>query len=679
MMAYTPQENLYFSVSTPLGPDTLILTRFHGEERVSGLFHFHLELISETKDVDFSALIGEGATITVDLADDSQRYIHGKITSFRQGGSDAKFTHYYAELRPTFWMLTLSADCKIFQEMTVPDILEAVLQDKGVTDFKNNLTGSYQPREYCVQYNETHFDFLSRLMEEEGIFYYFEHADGIHTLILVDDVSGLTPCPGADTVDYGTEATWVQQNVATTVTVSESVMPGEHAVDDFYFETPTTDLMTATAGKAADPGAGTRRIYEYPGRYVKKDRGTVLSKLRIEENEVPGKSLSGESYARPFTSGYKFTLAKHYRSDVNAEWILLRVHHAFEWDHYENQFEAIPSKTPYRPPRVTPKPFIPGTQTAIVVGKSGEEIWTDEYGRIKVQFHWDQIGTNDENSSCWIRVAQPWAGKTWGQIFLPRIDQEVVVTFVDGDPDRPLVTGSVYNAIQTVPYGLPAEQTKSTIKSNSSKGGGGFNEMRFEDKKGEEEIYVHAQKDQNIEVLNDRTKTIGNDETNTIQNSRTTTIKDADDTLTVETGNRVVTVKNSRTTTIQDADDTLTVSTGNRIVNVDTGNEEHTVAGDFTVTVQGNLTLDVAGTITIKAGSSISTEAGTSVATKAGTSISEKAGTDLSNEAGTSLTNKAGTTMTNEAAISLTNKGSATQTVDGGGMLTLKGGLIKIN
>lgn len=671
MMAYTPQENLYFSVSTPLGPDTLILTRFHGEERVSGLFHFHLELVSETKDVDFSALIGEGATITVDLADDTQRYIHGKIASFRQGGSDAKFTHYYAELRPTFWMLTLSADCKIFQEMTVPDILEAVLQDKGVTDFKNNLTGSYQPREYCVQYNETHFDFLSRLMEEEGIFYYFEHADGIHTLILVDDVSGLTPCPGADTVDYGTEATWVQQNVATTVTVSESVMAGEHAVDDFYFETPTTDLMTATAGKAADPGAGTRRIYEYPGRYTKKDRGTALSKLRIEENEVPGKSLSGESYARPFTSGYKFTLAQHYRSDVNDEWILLRVHHAFEWDHYENQFEAIPSKTPYRPPRVTPKPFIPGTQTAIVVGKSGEEIWTDEYGRIKVQFHWDQIGTNDENSSCWIRVAQPWAGKTWGQIFLPRIDQEVVVTFVDGDPDRPLVTGSVYNAIQTVPYGLPAEQTKSTIKSNSSKGGGGFNEMRFEDKKGEEEIYVHAQKDQNIEVLNDRTKTIGNDETNTIQNSRTTTIKDADDTLTVETGNRVVTVKNSRTTTIEDADDTLTVSTGNRIVNVDTGNEEHTVAGDFTVTVQGNLTLDIKGSITVKAGTSISTEAGTS--------ISEKAGTDLSNEAGTSLTNKAGTTMTNEAAISLTNKGSATQTVDGGGMLTLKGGLIKIN
>ncbi len=670
-MPYTPQENLYFSVDTPLGPDALILTRFHGEERVSGLFHFHLELISETPDVDFSALIGQGATITIDLADDTQRYLHGKITSFRQGGSDARFTRYYAELRPTLWMLTLSADCKIFQEMTVPDILEAVLQDQGVTDLKNNLTGSYQPREYCVQYNETHFDFVSRLMEEEGIFYYFEHADGVHTLVLVDDVASLETCPGADTVEYGTEALWTQQNVLTTATLSESVLPGEHAVDDYYFETPTTDLMAATAGQAQDPGASSRRIYEYPGRYVKKDRGTALSKLRIEENEVPGKSLSGESYARPFVAGYKFTLAQHYRSDANAEWLLLRVHHTFEWDLYENGFEAIPSKTPYRPPRTTPKPFIPGTQTAQVVGKSGEEIWTDEYGRIKVQFHWDQIGQNDENSSCWIRVAQPWAGKTWGHIFLPRIGQEVVVTFVDGDPDRPLVTGSVYNAQQTVPYPLPDEQTKSTVKSNSSKGGGGFNEMRFEDKKGEEEIYVHAQKDQNIEVLNDRTKTIGNDETNTIQNSRTTTVKDADDTLTLETGNRIVTVQNSRTTTIKDADDTLTVETGNRVVNVDTGNEEHTVAGDFTVTVQGNLTLDVQGSITIKAGQSISSEAGTS--------ISSKAGTDLSNKAGTSLTNKAGTSMTNEAAIDLTNKGSATQTVDGGGMLTVKGGLVKIN
>lgn len=669
-MAYT-QENLYFSVATPLGPDTLILVRFTGEERLSGLFHFHLEMQSETPDLDFTAVVGQGATITIDLADDTQRYVHGIVTSFRQGGRDAVFTTYYAELRPAFWLLTLSADCRIFQEMTVLEIITTLLGEKGVTDFKDSTTGTHPAREYCVQYNETAFDFCSRLMEEEGIFYFFEHADGKHTLVLADDVSAFTPCPGAATVAYGTEALWVQQNVLTRATVSESVLPGSFALDDFFFETPSTDLMVSTDGKAADSGAPKRRIYEYPGRYTKKDRGTDLSKLRIESRETPGKVLSGEGYCRAFLPGYTFTLEKHYRQDANADYTLARVVHTFEWDHYENAFEAIPAEVPYRPLPLTPKPFIPGTQTALVVGKQGEEIWTDEYGRIKVQFHWDQLGTNDENSSCWIRVAQPWAGKAWGQIFLPRIGQEVVVTFVDGDPDRPLVTGSVYNAEQTVPYGLPAEATKSTIKSDSSKGGGGYNELRFEDKKGSEEVWFHAQKDHNLVIENDRTKEVKHDEVNTIQNSRTTTVKDADDTLTIETGNRVVTVKNSRTTTIQDADDTLTVSKGNRIVNVDTGNEEHTVAGDMTLTISGNLTIDVSGSITIKAGTSLSSEAGTSVSTKAGT--------DLTNQAGTQLTNKAGTNMTNEAAISLTNKGSATQTVDGGGMLTVKGGLVKIN
>jgi type VI secretion system secreted protein VgrG len=647
------QENLYFSISTPLGPDTLLLTRFSGEEQVSGLFHFHLELQSETADVDFSAVVGQGATITIDLADDTQRYLHGIVTSFRQGGRDAVFTTYYAELRPTFYLLTQAINCRIFQNLTVPDILSTLFGDLGLTDFKDSLTGTYPEREYCVQYNETAFDFASRLMEEEGIFYFFEHEDGKHTLVLADASEAIADCPGAKTAAYGTEGLWVQQNVVTRCTLSSTLTPGAYALDDFSFETPSVDLEASTEGKSEDSGASRREIYRYPGGFTQKERGTALSKLRIEAEEVPGVRLSGESYSRAFTSGFKFTLEEHYRADVNAAYALVRIHHQFEWDHYENSFEAIPADVPFRPLPLTPKPKVHGTQTALVVGKSGEEIWTDEFGRIKVQFHWDREGQNDENSSCWIRVAHPWASKGWGQIFLPRIGNEVVVSFLDGDPDRPLVTGSVYNAEQTVPYKLPAEQTKSTIMSSSSKGNDGFNELRFEDKAGEEEVYFHAQKDHNLTIENDRTKDVLNDEVNTI--------------------------KNSRTTTVQEADDTLTVSKGNRLVNVDTGNEEHTVKGDVTFTVSGNLTLDVTGKIVLKAGQSVSIEAGTTFDGKAGTSMTHKAGTDLTNQAGTALTNKAGTTMTNEAAISLTNKGSATQTVDGGGMLTLKGGLIKIN
>jgi type VI secretion system secreted protein VgrG len=281
---------------------------------------------------------------------------------------------------------------------------------------------------------------------------------------------------------------------------------------------------------------------------------------------------------------------------------------------------------PFRPQRVTPKPVITGTQTAIVVGKSGEEIWTDKYGRIKVQFHWDQRGKNDENSSCWIRVDYGWAGKQWGSIFLPRIGQEVIISYLEGDPDRPLVTGAVYNAQQLVPYTLPAEQTKSTIKSNTSKGGAGFNEIRFEDKKDSEEMYFHAQKDQSIKVLNNRTKEVDKNEKNTIKGTRDQTI----------TGNETHT---------------------------DEANFTHKVTGNYELKVTGNLTIDVTGSVTFKSAQSMTHQAQMS----------------MTNEAQMSITNKAGMSMTNEAQVAITNKGNASNTVESGGITTVKGALVKIN
>lgn len=688
-MAYT-HENLYFSLSTPLGGDTLLLRSFHGEERISGLFRFTLEMESETPDVDFSALVGKGVTVTVHLADGSDRLIHGLVGRFVQGGTTVPFTRYHAEIHPWLWMLTHSADCRIFQEKSVPDIVEEVFSDHGFTDFKRSLSGSYTPRDYCVQYNETGFEFVSRLLEEEGIFYFFEHEDGKHTLVLADDSSAFAATPGAATVRYGDFGEWTQQNTVTRCQLEESVVPGAFALDDFNFETPSTDLMVEVASQVAQNGSK-RRVYEYPGGFAKKDAGEGLTKLRAEEGEAPLRRLSGDSFCRAMVPGFKTTLEDHYRSDVNAEYVVLSVQHAGSWQGYSNSFEAFPSATPYRARRTTRKPVIPGSQTAIVVGKAGEEIWTDKYGRIKVQFHWDQLGKNDEKSSCWIRVAQGWAGKSWGQWFLPRIGQEVVVSFLEGDPDRPLVTGSVYNAEQTVPYALPSEQTKSTIKSDSSKGHGGYNELRFEDKKDSEEVYFQAEKDFNRVVKNNDTLKVGFEK------------KDA--------GDQTIDIHNHRTVTIAEGNETFTVKKGNRTVAVETGNETHTVEGtrdvtvtgdesktdeanftqavtkDYKLTVDGNLTIDVKGTVTIKSGKAMTLDCGASLTAKAaqsltnqaGSSLTNKAGASLTNDAASSLTNKAGASLTNQAGASLTDKAGASATVQGSAAVTVQGGVVKIN
>ena len=538
-----------------------------------------------------------------------------------------------------------------------------------------------------MQYNETAFAFVSRLLESAGIFYFFTHEDGKHTLVLGDDSSAFADCAGAATVQYGGYGNWKQQNVVSGCTVEEMVIPGKYAVDDFGFETPSTDLMGSSDSTVATNGSK-RRLYEYPGGFTKKDAAEGLSKLRLEEHEAPQKSLRGESFAPAFTAGGKTTLEKHYRDDVNAAYVLLRVSHAGTNDEYTNSFEAFPATLAYRPPRVTRKPAIAGTQTAIVVGKSGEEIWTDKYGRVKVQFHWDQLGKNDENSSCWIRVAHGWAGKSWGQMFLPRIGQEVVVTFLDGDPDRPLITGSVYNAEQTVPYTLPADQTKSTIKSNVSKGGDGFNEIRFEDKKDSEEIFVQAQKDANVTIKNNETRKVGFDK------------KDK--------GNQTVDIYQDRTVTLDQGNDKLQVKKGNRTLLVDTGNDTYTVAGtrdlkvtkkethtnedefeqkvtkNYTLKIDGDLAITVTGKVTFKSTGDMLLQSTGKLDAKAtgdlsttGMNITNKATTDLKNEA-MNVTNKASLNLNNEGAM-VASKASGMHSVEASGILTVKGSLVKIN
>lgn len=682
------QTSQYLSVSTPLGEDKLLLRSVRGEERISGLFHFQLEMQSEDASLDFASIVGKSATVTVVLADGTKRYINGIVGRFVQAGSDARFTTYFAELHPWLWLCTMNVDCRIFQNKSVTAIVTELLSELGFTDVSNKTTGSYEAIEYCVQYNESTFSFVSRLLESAGIFYFFDHADGKHTLVLGDDASAFADCAGAATVDYGTFGNWTQQNLVTGCTIEQAVIPGKYAVDDFGFETPSTELM-GSSDSTKEKGGEKRRMYEYPGGFVKKDAAEELAKLRMQEHELPQKSIRGTSYCRAFVAGAKTKLQKHPREDANAAYVLHRISHdASARDGYRNSFEAFPADAVFRPRRITRKPAILGTQTAIVVGKKDEEIWTDQYGRVKVKFHWDQLEPRDETSSCWIRVAQGWAGKAWGSMFLPRIGQEVVVTFLDGDPDRPLITGAVYNAEQTVPYALPAEQTKSTIKSNVSKDGGGFNEIRFEDKKDSEEVFVQAQKDLNTIVHNNETRKVGFEK------------KDA--------GNQTIDVYNDRTVTLDQGNETLQVKSGNRDVKVDKGNETHAVGGtrdvtvtgaethtskdafthkvtsNYTLTVNGDLTIDVKGKVTIKSAMEMLLQSGMDLTAKAalalktaGLSTENKATTEAKNEALT-ITNKATVHLENNAVM-VDNKASAMQTVDGGGMLVTKGGIVMIN
>jgi len=535
-MAYT-QENRLIAIDTPLGTDVLLLTGCHGIERISGLFSFELNLLSENHNIKFEDIIGKNVAVSIILADGDKRFFNGIISSFSQGrgggevGGDPHFSHYTATMVPWLWLLKRTADSRIFQKLSVPDIIEKIFTEKGFLDYKLLLNDSYDKRDYCVQYRETDFNFISRLLEEEGICYFFEHEEKKHTLILADAPDKHKPCPKQASARYQLSAGgWIEDDVITGLEWMQEIQVGKYTLNDYNFEIPGMPLKV-DAPSQQTLGPGEREVYDYPAEYTKKAAGERLANIRMQEEEAKITTVTGSSVCRAFTSGYRFDLLEYFREDMNNKpYVLVSVNHeATELVggsgqesglSYANSFTCIPFDVQYRPPRLTPKPVVEGAQTAIVVGPAGEEIYPDEHGRVKVQFHWDREGTNDENSSCWIRVSQVWAGAGWGAMHIPRIGQEVIVDFLEGDPDRPIITGRVYHGTNTPPYSLPDEKTKSTIKSDSSLGGGGFNEIRFEDKKGEEELYIQAEKDENILVKNDQGIVVGNDRAESIGRDR---------------------------------------------------------------------------------------------------------------------------------------------------------------
>ncbi|MFD2233143.1 type VI secretion system Vgr family protein [Phaeospirillum tilakii] len=644
----TVNTPLSLQLTTPLGPDKLVATGLSGSEGISELFLFTVTASATADGLDAGAVTGKAVTLTLVDGAGLTRSINGIATRVAVCGKS-----WSIDLRPWTWLLGLASDNRIFQQKSAPDIVKAVFADAGFTDFQDKLTGSYAARDYCVQYQETNLAFVLRLFEDEGIWFSFSHEDGKHTLVMGDDCSAHAACANVSAVKFlelTSSRNWLENNRVEALSLEHNVVTGKYQSEDFNFETPTAELKANAAGSGP-----AYQIYDYPGWYQTKDAGDARAGKRLQIFEAMTKILSGRADVRHFTAGGKITISGHPDSALNGDWVLAEVRHDAAPGAYANSFTAFPADVVFRPARRTRKPRIAGSHTAIVTGKAGEEIWTDSYGRIKVQFPWDQLGKHDENTTCWIRVAQSWAGKSWGAWVLPRIGQEVVVTFLDGDPDRPLVTGCVYNGDNSLPYPLPDNQTRSTLKSNSSKGGAGYNEIRFEDKADAEEIFVHARKDLNIEVeKGNRTVTVmeGNDSLTISKGNRTTTITEGNETHEVQKGTRAITVKDAETHTNQ-ADFT------------------HEVKGNYTLKVSGDFLLQVSGKITVKSDGDALVQSGAAGTVKTGTSLTLQSGTDLTAKAGTGATLQGGTTVE--------VKGSASGTVDGGGMLTVKGGMVKIN
>ncbi|HKV51457.1 MAG TPA: type VI secretion system tip protein TssI/VgrG [Gemmatimonadaceae bacterium] len=692
------QDDRLLSISTPLGKDVLLLAGLVGSEGLSAPFHFDLDLVADKdRSIQASQLIGQRVTIEIRLFEGALRYINGVVGAFSQGASDQSFNMYRARVVPSLALLAHRIDIRIFQRKSVTDIIEAVLKGAGVTDYALRTSGTYAQLEYCVQYNESDLAFVSRLMEENGIFYFFEHDESKHTLVIADQTSAHQTVPEQETARYeqmaGGTAT---EDVVTAWMQQQEFRAGKYSLTDYNFEMPNVALGVDEATTMPVGGNGPYDLYAYPGRYAKRSDGTERVRIRMQEEESLAITVKGSSTCRSFVSGYRFTLSEHPQLSFNAEYVLTEVWHSAwsgsfsahgggEASRYQNEFTCMPFKTPYRPARKTPRPAVYGVQPAIVVGESGEEIWVDKYGRVKVQFFWDREGKKNEQSSCWVRVAFPWAGKNWGFVALPRIGQEVLIAFENGDPDRPLIVGSVYNAEQMPPYALPDNQTQSGIKSHSSKGGGAdnFNELRFEDKKGSEQVYVQAEKDLSTVVKNNETREVRSTRTTTIQSDDTKTIKKGNDVTTLEEGDQSVTLKKGgQTIELDKGDRNIKLHDGGYLVTMDDGDHytqikdgNHQVwltKGNHTVTVENgdqDVNLSMGNQTTKLDLGAVSTEAMQSIELKVGSSSIKI------DQMGVTIK---GMEVQIEGELLAKVKGLITQVV-ADGMLQAKGGITMIN
>lgn len=623
-MSKLTQDNRSIAISDfSLGKDTFLLTEFEGDEFISDVFEFSITVLSENLDVGPDSILGKTATITI--IGEPDRCFHGHIKSFSFGEIQSNnLRQYRMVMVPWMWFLTQSNNHRIFQEKNTKDIVSKIFSDLGFSDFDFRAAGG-KVREYCVQHNESDFDFVSRLLEEEGIAYFFKHDQNQHKLILVDQKNAYENVAESD-IEYSNGSSPNAQISRWEHT--HNYKKGQWSFSDYNFKEPTKNLFANNQTTSKFEDNKKFEHYEYPGLYD-FNSGSELIKVRLDAEESDRDVVHGASECESFFAGGVFNLAKHATKAEKGEYILVGVHHsALESSYfsgsnqggsgYGNNFVAIPSAIHFRPKLRHKKPYMQGPQSALVVGPSGEEIYIDEFGRIKVQFYWDREGKNNETSSCFVRVVQSWAGAEWGSSFIPRMGHEVIVTFLDGDPDRPLVTGSVYNGKNKPVY---PSKTQSGIKTRSTKGGNAsnFNELRFEDKKDSEQIYIHAEKDLDTQVENNETLTIDNDRTKHVKHDENSNI-DNDRNKTVG-NNQTESISKNKTITVGD-NHRETIGKNNTISVGDSHTE--TVAKNASIDIGENQALNIGKNVTVGIGESHDESIGKNMTISVGNNLTEE-------------------------------------------------------
>jgi len=701
-------ENRQLRLKGPLGPKKMILVRADVSEKMSVLTETDIQFMSPDHDLEMADVVGHRLSLELDDEEGNTRHWHGHCVSCSYEGRMGGQALYRAEVRPWLWFLSLHADCKIFQEKTALEVIKQVFSDRGFSDIKDKTSSTFLKREYLVQYRETDFEFVTRLMEEEGIYYFFTHDTSKETLVLADGSGSHSALEGAAQIRFAFAETGAgagagfkrDEDHIYEWKSSERVNSGKVSLTDYDFKKPTTDLKAITSIPKGRHGRKDIEVYDYPGIHDTADHGKTRTRVRAEALAAAYKRTWGKSNVRTMAVGGTFTLKEHPRSDFNKEYLVLGAKHKLQIEtdsdkegqattnlsdqqsgdgtedgkkeSYESEFSVQLKSEPFRAPVVTPRPIIPGLQTAVVTGPSGDEIYTDEYGRIKVQFHWDRDGNKDEKTTCFIRVSQSMSGQSWGMFHIPRIGQEVVVQFEEGNPDRPIVTGMLYNDAKKHPFDFPANMTQHGMKSNTTKGGGGFHELVFEDKKDEEFVRLQSEKDYKETIKNNAEISIGFEKkdpgglTQKIYQNKTEELETGDHSFEVKAGKETLTIAKTRDRSVGE-DETVNI------------------ANDKTDNVGANYTIDVGDTLDITAGTKITLTVGGSSIEMTSSAIKIDSTSVKINSTGAGEV-KAGGAQKVEAGGALTAKG-ATATFEGsgmatlkaGGILTVKGSLVKIN
>ncbi len=699
-------ENRQLRLKGPLGPKKMVLLRADVSEKMSTLTETDIQFLSPDHDMKMEDVVGQRLSLELDDDEGNTRYWHGHCVSCAYEGRFGGQALYRAEVRPWLWFLTLHADCRIFQEKSALDVIKDIFSDRGFSDVKDKTSATFKKREYLVQYRETDFEFVTRLMEEEGIYYFFTHDNSKETLVLADGSGSHSALKDAGEIRFvfkeegGSGSFKRDEDHIYEWKSSERVNSGKVSLTDYDFKKPTTDLKALTAIPKGKHSHKDIEVYDYPGIHDTADFGKTRSRIRAEALASEYKRTWGKSNVRNMAVGGTFKLKEHPRSDFNKEYLVLGARHKLQIEtdqdkdgqantilsdehstggaeggkkeSYESEFSVQLKSEPFRAPLTTPKPIIAGLQTAVVTGPKGDEIHTDEFGRIKVQFHWDREGRKDEKTTCFIRVSQHMTGQGWGAFHIPRIGQEVVVQFEEGNPDRPIVTGMLYNKAKKPPFAFPANMTQHGIKSNTTKGGGGFHELVFEDKKDQEFVRFQSEKDYISKIKNNADISIGfekkdpGDLTQKIYHDKTEELETGDHSFTVKDGLQTVSISKTNSVTIGE-------------------DESISIGADKSDAIGANYTIAVGDTLDISAGSKIKLTVGGSSIEMTSAEIKIKS-TTIKMEGTGKVEATAGGSMKLEASGKMDVKGAMTTlegsgmtTVKSSGILTVQGSLVKIN